>query len=228
MSASRSPLTSTRIGFILMTGGVALFVFLSALGFPPGKADTASAAAKRTVIAKGHVDAVSARIIGNRLRFQLKDGTGAQPVWRKPGSVLIKVRPRASLKLPEGMGFVGPEGKRVWMIPQVERRGIVWAGWNTEEVSSSQIRGGVNYALTKVRGPGKVVIFQTGSFGDHDVLFNSGRRLPQRMSVPTGTHAHANWAFTAKGTYKMSFRLSARSAMGKAMSDKGVLTIKVG
>jgi surface-anchored protein len=79
-----------------------------------------------------------------------------------------------------------------------------------------------------VQGPGRVAIFQTGSFGDSSVLFDSGRRLPQSTTIPVGTHAHGNWAFTQRGTYRLSYRLSARAAGGRTLSDDATLAIRVG
>lgn len=72
------------------------------------------------------------------------------------------------------------------------------------------------------------MIFQTASFGSSDVLFTSGRRLPQSRTLAVGTHAHGNWAFTRPGTYRLSYELSARSASGKRLRDAATLTFAVG
>lgn len=188
----------------------------------------APAAAEAVTISSGHVDAVSARISGGKLHSLVKDGSRGGVVWRDPASVTIRVVPQAAVTLPSGLGFVGPRGSRAWMIPQVQRSGIVWAGWNTEEISSRAVRGGVRWTLRSVRGPGKVAIFQTGSFGASSVLFDSGRRLPQAITIPTGTHAHGNWAFTKRGTYRLGYRLSARTTSGRTLSDDATLTVRVG
>ncbi|MBB4662854.1 choice-of-anchor M domain-containing protein [Conexibacter arvalis] len=190
---------------------------------------TAPVAEARTTISSGHVDAVSARLSGGRLHSVVKDGTRAgRVVWRDPASVVIRVVPKAAVRLPAGLGFVGPRGARVWMIPQVQRAGVVWAGWNTEAIGRGQLRGGVRWTLRRVSGPGKVVIFQTGSFGSSSVLFNSGSRLPQATTIPVGTHAHGNWAFTRRGTYRLTYRLSARAANGRPLHDDATLTFRVG
>jgi putative ABC transporter-associated repeat protein len=187
-----------------------------------------TAAEARTTISSGHVDAVSARIVGGKLHSLVKDGSRGRVVWRDPASVTLRVVPQAAVTLPSGLGFVGRRGSRVWLIPQTQRAGIVWAGWNTEEIGASQARGGVRWTLRSVRGPGKVAIFQTGSFGASSVLFDSGRRLPQAVTIPVGTHAHGNWAFTKRGTYRLSYQLSARTASGRTLSDDATLTFRVG
>jgi putative ABC transporter-associated repeat protein len=188
----------------------------------------AAPAGATVTLSDGHVDAGSARLVGGKLRAYVKDSTTGRVTWREPGGVVMRVVDRAKARLPKGMDFVGRAGESVWMIPQVQKRGVIWVGWNTEEIKSSQIRGGVSWKLTSVTGPGRVVLFQTGSFGDHRVFFNSGRGLPQSVSIPPGTHAHGNWAFTAKGTYRMRFTMSVRSRAGKTLSDSATLTYRVG
>jgi putative ABC transporter-associated repeat protein len=186
------------------------------------------AAGARVVLSTGHTDVGSAVVDNGKLRFLVKDDTGPRLAWRDPADVVIKVNSKAATRLPAGMGFVGREGKRVWMIPQVQRRGVIWAGWNTEEVSSREVKGGVNWILRRVSGPGRVVVFQTGSFGEHDVIFHTDRPWPQALGIRPGVHAHGNWAFTAKGTYKLTFSMTARTEAGKPMRDSGTLTFKVG
>lgn len=187
-----------------------------------------AAAQGQTVLSSGHVDAVAARLSGGRLVSTLKDGTRGGTVWRDPDTVTLRVVPKAAFTVPAGMSFVGRRGSRAWLIPQAQRSGVIWAGWNTEAISSSAVRGGIGWTLTSVRGPGKVVIFQTGSFGQPSIIFDSGRRLPQTTTIAAGTHVHANWAFTRAGTYRFSYRLTARTRAGKTTSDSSTLTFRVG
>lgn len=201
-------------------------VALAAGALTAGAAATPAAA--RTVLSSGHVDAVAARIDGGRLLSTLKDSTDGRTVWRDPSTVTIRVVSKARTTVPAGLGVVGRKGSPVWLIPQVQRSGVIWAGWNTEAVSSAQVRGAIRWTVSSVSGPGKLVLFQSGSFGEADVLFDSGARLPQGISIPLGTHAHGNWAFTRPGTYKVAYRLSARSASGKTLGDSSTLTFSVG
>ncbi len=225
-STSRRMLASaTAVSLLLLLGATQAGAGPSTNGQPPQ-----TRKAGKVILRSGHIDAVSARMSGSKLKTLVKDATKGnnRVTWRKPSRVTVRVLPKSRVKLPSGTGFVGPAGTTAWMIPQIEKPGVIWAGWNTEEIDSSQVDGDVKWHLRKVKGPGKLVIFQTGPFGESDVIFNSRKRLPQTLSIPLGTHAHANWAFTKKGTYKMSYAMSARSTSGKALRDSATLAFKVG
>jgi surface-anchored protein len=184
-------------------------------------------AAARTVISNGHVDVVAARLSGGRLVSALKDSTSGRAVWRDPASVTIRVVPGARTTIPGG-SVLGRRGGRVWLIPQVQRSGVVWAGWSTEAVGARHLRGPIRWTVRGVSGPGRLVVFQTGTFGSADVLFDSGRRMPQARSIALGTHAHGNWAFTARGTYRVAYALSGRAPSGRTLGDSATLTFSVG
>ena len=220
-----SPSTSRR-----RTPAAVAVVGVAALGLTAVGPFAATPASAATTITSGHVDAVSGRIVKGRLRMYVKDAsTGSGRVqWRSPSAVTLRLTNRAKVKLPSGLSFVGPTGSSAWLIPQVQRSGVVWAGWNTEELSTKQLRGPVRWSLRKVTGPGRAVIYQTGSFGDATVLFTSAKRFPQATSVPLGVHVHGNWAFTKRGTYRMSFALQGTSRAGRSLDANGTLRVRVG
>lgn len=229
-TSQKWPLASITLLALTLLAVTNIYVSSDATAASPARDSQARKKAKKTLLRTGHIDAISARISGGKLKTLVKDATkGNNHVkWRKPASVTVRVLPKARVKLPSGIGFVGPAGSSAWMIPQIEKPGVIWAGWNTEAVDASQVRGDVKWHLRKVNGPGKLVIFQTGSFGESDVIFNSAKRLPQTLSIPLGTHAHANWAFTRKGVYRMTYAMSARSPSGKRLLDTATLAFKVG
>jgi surface-anchored protein len=190
----------------------------------------ASAQAAPVVLADGHVD-YAARMVGGVLRSQIKDGTqGAdRVVWREPADVVFELRAAAKTTVPADarLRFLGGAGAATWTIPQVQRQGILWAGWNTEELSAADVSGPLRWTLTSVQGPGTVAVFQTGSFGDPDVFFNSGDGLPDSRTVPLGTHAHGNWAFSAPGSYQLAFAMTATRPGGQTTSDTQTLNVLV-
>ena len=178
-------------------------------------------------LSSGHAD-IGARIVGGKLQTQVKDATSGKVVWRDPSDVVVALSAKARYTLPdrENVRFLGKPGTRLWLIPQTQRAGVVWLGWNTEDLTSRQLRGNVGWTLERVNGPGRVVLFQTGSFGKADVLFDSSRSRPGTRTIPAGVHAHGNWAFARAGTYRLRFRMSGTSRSGRALADTATLTVR--
>lgn len=177
-------------------------------------------------LSSGHAD-YGARIVGGKLQTQVRYGAGdGKSVWREPSDVVVSINAKAQHALPKS-NFLGNKGTRLWLIPQTQKRDVIWLGWSTEQVKSNQLRGGVSWTLEGVSGPGRVAVFTTGSFGNADVLFDSKRARPGTRTIPVGVHAHGNWAFTRAGTYKLRFKMSATSRAGRSLSDRTALTVRV-
>ncbi|MEU6854039.1 choice-of-anchor M domain-containing protein [Actinacidiphila alni] len=212
----------------------------------PGSAGPPAAPAARTLqapvtsdalrsapvtIGDGHVDALAGRIIDGRLRLVFKDSRAADNiVWREPSSVVVHVNDKAIEHVPAGSAysFLGRPGSAFWLIPQVQKPGVVWAGWNTEELRPPGLKGPVELTLTSVSGPGSVTVWQTAGLGGSQVIYNSRDGLPDAQKVNLGVHAHANWGFSARGTYKLTFRLKGTPASGTAQTDTRTYTFTVG
>jgi putative ABC transporter-associated repeat protein len=193
----------------------------------PVKQDVTSTS-EATVLADGHVD-YAARIVDGRLESMVKDGTGTTPVWREPADVVLHVGSSSATQIAgSSFDFLGASGGTVWQISQTQQAGQPWLGWNTEEISAAQAGGPVRWTLTAADGPGDVVVYELGSFGTPNVLLNTGDGLPDAHEIPLGTHAHGNWAFTAEGTYRLTFEHSASLAGGAPVTDTETLTIVVG
>ena len=173
------------------------------------------------VLAEGHVD-YAVRLVDGDLHTFVKDGTrSGAPVWRDPATVVFGVRPGARTTIPAGArtAFLGRAGDPIWMIPQVQRAGILWAGWNTEELGAGSLEGPITWTLDAVAGPGDVTVFQTGAFGDPDILFRSSDGLPDAREIPLGIHAHGNWAFSREGDYRLTFTFHGRRPSGDVVAD---------
>jgi surface-anchored protein len=181
------------------------------------------------VLTAGHVD-VAARTVGGKLRFQVKDGTRGTTVWRDPGTVAFQVKPSADEVVPASASyrFLGPAGATVWQIPQTQVDDLLWAGWNTESVDYSALAGPVRWSLDKVIGPGKVAVYQFDQFGEPLISFDSGKQLPQSITLAGPTHAHGNWAFTKLGLYRLTFTYSAITKSGQVLTDTATLPVVVG
>ncbi|WP_435108358.1 choice-of-anchor M domain-containing protein [Nocardiopsis synnemataformans] len=195
----------------------------------PMAADDEPAVGGETVtLNDGHVD-VAGRVIDGDLELSVKDGTrSGTTTWRTLDSAVLEVAADARQEWPSGSSydFLTEAGADVWMIPQVQRQGVVWAGWNTEEITSGQVDGQVTWTLHGVRGPGGFALFSTSSFGSPEVLFD-GSEGANSFEVPLGTHAHGNWAFAATGSYELDFEMSATLTGGERVSDTGTLRVTV-
>jgi surface-anchored protein len=181
---------------------------------------------ERVVISSGHVDVLAPRVVDGTVRVQMRDDTVSPAVWRDPSDVVLHVPDAARLTLPDDAAFrfLGAPGDSVWLLPQVQQQGLVWPGWNTQDPSLLAL-GNASMTLTlgAVEGPGRFVLFLTGSFGEPSVLLSTDRPLPQPMNLELNTHAHANWAFSAPGVYRLSVEMAVGGSRGTA-----VLTFAVG
>lgn len=203
----------------LLTLALATLFLGSGTAGGAGKATT-------TTIESGHVD-YAAKLIGPSLASQIKDGSSGATVWREPESVVLKLGDPAKVSVPASApGFLGTPGTSIWLIPQVQKKDVVWLGWNTEEVAPASGRGPLEWSLTSVEGPGPVTVFNTEAFGTYDVIFNSADGLPDSRMIPLGVHAHGNWAFREPGTYRLGLRWAWGGA--EPQSHAATLTIEVG
>lgn len=179
---------------------------------------------RATVISSGHAD-YATRLVGGRLRSLVgTDGSGAK-VYRDPKDVVLWVKPGSKVRLPAGLGAVGRAGSSIYQVPQTQVPDLVWLGWNTESLDTSQVRGSVRWRLDSVQGPGSLRVYTAGTFGGVERMVFDG---PGTTSIPLGVHAHANWAFSKPGFYRVAFTQRATRADGKAVSDRSTLTFAVG
>ncbi|MDG4820506.1 TIGR03773 family transporter-associated surface protein [Asanoa sp. WMMD1127] len=193
-------------------------------------APKAAPAGGRKVIADGHVD-MGPQLNGSSWTIRLRDDTASPAVWRNLSDVVLHVVDKAKIKVPAGSdyAFLGQAGSDVWMLPQAQQAGIVWPGWNTQDPSVvNGTKGSVTWRLASVSGPGQFKLFLTGSFGRPEVLFDSGKKLPQQLAIAPNTHAHGSWAFTRPGIYHLGVEMAGTTKDGKALVDRRTLNLAVG
>lgn len=178
---------------------------------------------RATVISSGHID-YATQIVGGRLESMIGTDAGGTKAYRDPADVVLWLKPSSAVRVPASLGRIGTPGSTVWQVPQTQAADLIWLGWNTETIAG-QVRGPVRWSLESVNGPGRVTVYTAGSFGGvQQVVFDG----PGSTSVPAGVHAHANWAFSAQGIYRLTFRQEATLADGRSVSDRAVLTMAVG
>lgn len=204
---------------------------LGTAGVPAGSTTAAAAevtTAAPIVIAGVHTDAISTFWEDGGLVLASKADTPtlhtryeAEDVWFHVdnGSLITN--------FPDGYGFVAPAGTAVWLAPEVQQPDQIWPGFSTESVPVGTLdNDDTTLTLLGVEGPGDVELWQTGSFGAVQRLWSSdeaGLKSFTRKNV----HMHANWAFTAAGTYHLTVKADAAVA-GASTSDTAVYTFVVG
>lgn len=193
-----------------------------------GLATAAPASAAPTVLTTGHVDVVDVDYTGGALTVQLLDGTSGTSVRRDPSTVELDVLAAAKTTVPNNSSyaFLGTPGSTVWILPQTQNANLLWPGWNSTDVAAGVFQNNsLTLSLLSVSG-GRLSIY-TQSLGAPTVLFNSGDGLPDARPLAAGTHAHANWAFGAAGTYTATFRVSGTLATGATVSTDATYTFEV-
>ncbi|WBQ06798.1 choice-of-anchor M domain-containing protein [Kribbella sp. CA-293567] len=194
----------------------------------PGPTTPSTPNPARKTLSTGHAD-YAVRLENQRLSARIKDGTApGTPVWRDPAKVAIRLTAAAATRAPGGaFAFLGPAGSPLWQIPQTQKDGVIWLGWNTEEITAAQLTTGVDWRLDKVTGPGAIAVFEFDSFGQPKIIFNSTDGLPDTYRIPLGTHAHGNWSFTKPGTYQATFTHSATLKTGARSTTTSTVTFLV-
>ncbi|MBT0774031.1 choice-of-anchor M domain-containing protein [Kineosporia sp. J2-2] len=185
----------------------------------------------RLVLAQGHLDAVHLELEGSALSVGLREDITGNKVIRASDEVVIQVTDAARQTIPSdaSYAFLGEAGDEFWLIPQVQDPDVVWAGWDTEEIETGDVRDDqVTLTLTNVSGPGSPVrIYSTGTFGQPTPLIDNLAGLVD-ITVPSNSHVHANWAFFEPGLYELTFQASAVTAAGTPVQGSATYQFVVG
>ncbi len=189
-----------------------------------GSTSPTCTAGDTTIISSGHLD-YSTQVVNGKIESYIGDNSSGIEVFREPSKTVLWLKPSSKVTLPAGYEQVGPAGSNVFMVPQTQNMDLIWLGWSTETLNSSKVSSPVTWKLTDVDGPGSMKVFLDGQFGGIQSLVFDGTGC---YDIRTGVHAHANWAFSKAGIYKLHFTQSATLANGQPSSDSEVVTIVVG
>ena len=244
--ASRRPSStssrSARLGMSLCA--LLVSAFLIVVGAPSSFADPSpdpdlaqSVAAheewsnEASEISVGHVD-LGPRLIDGQWRAGLRHDAETGAVWRDPNQTVLRVGDAAIMTAPDSADYpflADVAGKPVYVVPQTQNPGVVWLGWNTQDPAvTATIDRGLTMRVGPVSGPGRAWLFlQSGTFGKPLLLADSGA-APGDVWIDSGTHVHANWAFSAPGTYTATVTFLGTTTAGEAVSASTTLRFAVG
>ena len=182
-------------------------------------------------ISVGHVD-LGPRLIDGQWRAGLRHDAESGAVWRDPNQTVLRVNDAAVMTAPDSADYpflADVAGKPVYVVPQTQNPGVVWLGWNTQDPAvTATIDRGLTMRVGPVSGPGRAWLFlQSGTFGKPLLLADSGA-APGDVWIDSGTHVHANWAFSAPGTYTATVTFLGTTTAGEAVSASTTLRFAVG
>jgi surface-anchored protein len=178
---------------------------------------TAAPAAAAT-IQSGHLDALDLDYAGGALTLDIKTYSPVNDDLGPAGTTL-RLLSSSAITVPSGSAWtcLGAAGSTVYVAPQTQNSSLIWAGWNTEDVPAAQ--GPVKLELVSASGPGRFALYTTNSFGTPTYRLNTNTAAGCPVSVwpggiAAGTHAHGNWAFSALGTYTLTFKATTQNGSG--------------
>ena len=182
-------------------------------------------------ISAGHVD-LGPRLIDGQWRAGLRHDAESGAVWRDPNQTVLRVSDAAIMTAPNSADYpflADVAGKPVHVIPQTQNPSVVWLGWNTQDPAvTATIDRGLTMRVGPVSGPGRAWLFlQSGTFGKPLLLADSGA-APGDVWIDSGTHVHANWAFSAPGTYTATVTFLGTTTAGEAVNASTTLRFAVG
>lgn len=192
----------------------------------------AHADTQKILLQKGHAD-FGPTLSEGSWKLKIRDDTGDTPVWRNPDDVVVEVSDKAIIAMPSdaAYSFIGAQtGEKLYVIPQTQNPEVMWLGWNTQESQVvNELAGGANLSLDKVEGPGKVHVYlENGNLQAPQQLWSSDAAMPQKTWIEANTHTHANWVFSQKGIYHLTFTISGQLKNGQSVSHTATLNFAVG
>ena len=190
-----------------------------------------AAPASAATISSGHVDVLDIDYEGTTLSLNIRDSrTSTVYDDVSPAATTLAVVPSTLTTVPSGSGYscLGTAGSPVYLLPQSNVSGVLWAGWNTEGIPSNALQNNnVTLRLDSWTIPSgaRFALYTTSLSGPTFRLnTNSTTGCPRTTwTLPRNTHGHGWWAFTKAGTYTLKFRATATTSGGVA-KDTGLVT----
>lgn len=174
----------------------------------------------------GHIDAFNLALNDdNSVRLTLKEDVTGSHVLHTPESVELFVKRDAHL---EGLppAYLPPGAPTaLWYLPITQDQNLIWPGWDSQGVAGYYgSDADVDIVVSDVDGPGQVFLWSQGTFGDVQPLLTSGYTFPGTIHQSFLAHVHANWGFTAAGTYRLTAHATVTSQDGTRTSTSNTAT----
>ena len=188
-----------------------------------------------TVTVEGvHTDVVSMDITDHTLdMFSYVDFPGGPHTKVDPREAvfILPDDERTRRSVPAGYEFIAPQGEEVIIAPQTQIPGVLWPGWNTEDIRKGEVVGdALTMELEKIKAPegASVEVFQEGWGGGAQRIWSSDEPEYGSYIQPVGSHVHSNWAFTDPGRYELTFHVQGTEANGQKLDARQTYVFEVG
>ncbi|WP_193311395.1 TIGR03773 family transporter-associated surface protein [Georgenia satyanarayanai] len=181
-----------------------------------------------TRIDRGHVDAFYLSMVDGAPTLALKDDTVSPHEIRRPEDVELHVKEAARVELP-AVAAIPPQLQRetVHHLPLAQNQDLLWPGWESQPLAGHYDT--VEIDVSEVDGPGEVLMWTNGSFGQvGSLLADGGYALPGTIEQDFLAHAHANWAFTEPGAYYLTVSATVSSSGAERTTNTGRYLFTVG
>ncbi|MFG3341014.1 choice-of-anchor M domain-containing protein [Glycomyces sp. NPDC048151] len=178
---------------------------------------TAQTTQSITVLDRGHVDVFGLAYENGVLDLHVHAEETASEY--APNEVLLKANNEAKTTVPAGYGFLGAAGSNVWILPDTEVEGLLFAGYGAEEIIPGDfVDDSLQITVHDAEGRGDVALYTVDDFGAANVLFDSNDGAGT-WEATAGSHGHMNWGFSKSGLYKLTVEAEGvDAATGQAVS----------
>lgn len=201
----------------------------------PGESTDKPVLTEPVVLTKGHVD-IAARYVNNQLQAVIRDDTlqhAQTSVDRTPSSVALALdnstlhaRPKTGILSRPEANFL-PE--KFYYVDAAGDSRHIWPGWSTTSLDATKVSSPVlSLAPRSIPEGGAYHLFTANGINGNLVHLIDSSAKKTTIDVPTGTHAHASWAFTRPGVYLMDVSYSATVDGKKTQSQPTCMTFLVG
>lgn len=176
----------------------------------------------------GHVD-ILAKHKGDGLDISLKDDTQIvekKNVERRLDEVALEVRDNTKRKRGKyyqdaKFDFMGNREDGFYILPLAQRSGVIWPGYNTEQIDFGKIDGAVSLNLQPRDVPEGATwgTYINHEFGEVDILSDSTQN-DHSIESTQAAHTHINWVFSEPGVYTFDASYSAKNKDGHEMKSE--------
>ena len=191
----------------------------------------------KKLLDRGHVD-ILAKHKADGFEISLKDDTrliDKKSVERPLNDVALVVGDNTKQTRREAhqgaeFDFLGKQDDGFYHLPQSQRPGVIWPGYNTEAIDFNKIDGDVSLNLQPRDVPEGATwgTFIDGQLGELPKVLSDSTKNDYSIESSFASHTHIHWAFSKPGVYTFDANYSAKSKEGhewQSESQEFVITV---